>query len=51
MGHREDIFDVIEEAVQLYQQLAADCPMAFNPSLPATVEICEWIAATSLHSI
>jgi tetratricopeptide (TPR) repeat protein len=33
LGHREDALKAIEEAVQLYRQLAADRPAAFTPDL------------------
>jgi len=33
LGCREDALKAIEEAVQLWRQLAADCPAAFAPDL------------------
>src|ERR1700722_11927995 len=33
MGHREDTLRAIQEAVELYRQLAADCPEAYSPDL------------------
>jgi hypothetical protein len=33
MGRREDALRAMQEAVELYRRLAADCPEAYNPDL------------------
>src|SRR5271155_3541559 len=38
MGRREDTLMVMQEAVELYRQLAAACPEACNPDLAMTLK-------------
>jgi len=37
LGHREHALEVIQEAVDLYRQLAADRPHVFNPNLAGSL--------------
>ena len=38
MGRREDTLMVMQEPVELYRQLAADCPEACNPDLAVSLD-------------
>src|SRR5436190_1275545 len=49
MDHREDALKAIQQAVEIYQQLAAERPTAFNPDLARSLNILSLLLADLGH--